>query len=95
MLVQGLLAGAISKFHINGHFTQEILVTRGVRQGDPLLPLLFSLTTQPLMEYLKFKLSSRAINGVKILEELTIFHRLFADDVGIFIPADKNNFVKL
>lgn len=83
MLVKGLLEGAISKVHINGLFTKEIHVTRGVRQGDPLSPLLFSLTTQPLIEYLEYKLSNGKINGVKILEELTICHQLFVDDVGI------------
>lgn len=28
-LVQGLFAGAVSKVHINGHFTKEIPLTRG------------------------------------------------------------------
>lgn len=44
-LVKGLLAGAISKVHINGMFTEEIPITRGVQQGDPLSSLLFALTT--------------------------------------------------
>lgn len=66
ILVQGLLARAISKVHINGFFIEEIPITRGVRQGDPLTPLLFALTTKPLMEYLKFKLAFGEINGVKI-----------------------------
>lgn len=95
MLGQGLLMGASPKVHINGSFTEEIPVTRGVRQGDPLSPLLFALTTQPLMEYLEFKLASGDINGVKISEDLTICHRLFADDVGIFILPDESSFKKL
>lgn len=95
MLVKGLLEGAISKVHINELFTKEILVTRGVRQGDPLSPLLFALTNQPLMDYLQYKLSRGDIEGVKISKELTICHKLFADDVRIFIPADEHNFAKL
>lgn len=95
MLVKGLLDGAISKVHINGLFTEEIPDTRGVFQGDPLSPLLFAITTQPLMEYLEFKLATRDINGVKISKELTICHCLFADDVGIFIPTDEDSFTKL
>lgn len=95
MLVKGLLDGAISKVHINGLFIEEIPVTRGVCQGDPLSPLLFVITTQPLMEYLEFKLANRDINGVKIAKDLTIFHRLFADDVSIFIPGDEDSFTKL
>lgn len=46
------------------------------------------------MEYLEFKLANGDINGIKILEDLTIYHRLFADDVGIFIPVDED-FTKL
>lgn len=33
MLVKGLLVGAISKVHVNGRFTKEIPITRGVCQG--------------------------------------------------------------
>lgn len=40
-LVQGLLSQAVSKAHINGHFTEEIQITCGVRQGCPLSPLIF------------------------------------------------------
>lgn len=44
-LVHGLLANVVSKARINGHFTQAISITRGVRQGCPLSPLIFSLST--------------------------------------------------
>lgn len=38
---------------------------------------------------------SGELQGVKITEDVTICHRLFADDLGIFIPADEGNFHKL
>lgn len=44
-LVRGLLLRAASKVHMNGHFTQEIPITRGVWQGCPLSPLIFALST--------------------------------------------------
>lgn len=47
------------------------------------------------MEYLEYKLATGDINGIKILEELTICHYLFADDVNIFIPIDEDSFGKL
>lgn len=95
-LVKGLLEGAISKVHINRLSTKETLVTQGVRQGDiSPLALLFALTTQPLMDYLQFKISIGDIDGVKITKELIICHRLFADNVGIFISKDERSFSKL
>lgn len=51
-LVQSLLSHAILKVHINDNFIAKFKVTRGVRQGCPLSPLIFSLPTQPLMELL-------------------------------------------
>lgn len=47
------------------------------------------------MDYLEHLLSSGAMEGVRILDELTICHRLFANDVGIFIPAKEISFRKL
>lgn len=94
-LVKGLLSSASSKVHVNGSFTHEIPLTRGVRKGYPLSPLLFALSTQPLMDYIQQKLEVGKIEGIKVKEGLTICHRLFADDVGIFIPTTENNFKKL
>lgn len=93
--MKGLLVGAVSKVHINGRFIEEISITWGVRQGDPLSPLIFAITTQLLMEYLEFKLSMGEIDGIKIKEGLTICHRLFVDDVEIFIPIEEHSFTKL
>lgn len=53
----------------------------------PLSPLLFAFTMPPLMEYLEHKLATREIEGIKITENLTICHRLSANDVDVFIPA--------
>jgi hypothetical protein len=44
-LVQGLILGATAKIHINGPFSAPIRLLRGVRQGDPLSPLLFAIST--------------------------------------------------
>lgn len=47
------------------------------------------------MDYLQHHLVIGELEGVKVLEELTICHRLFVDDVGIFIPVDERSFHKL
>lgn len=47
------------------------------------------------MEYINAKLAMGEVNGTKILDHLTICHRLFVDDVGMFILAIEENFNKL
>lgn len=94
-LVKGLLAGASSEVHVNGHFTKEIPITRGVHQGCPLSPLIFSLSTQPLMDYLQVKQGSGELDGVRILDNLTICHHLFADNIGVIIPTTEESSNKL
>lgn len=79
--MQGLLVNVTSKVHINGRFTEEIPLTHRVRQACPLSPLLFALSMQPLMDYLDHKLEEKELEGIKILEELTIYHWLFAESL--------------
>lgn len=47
------------------------------------------------MNYLQYKLSTSDLDGIKITFNITIFHHLFANGVGIFIPTEKNSFAKL
>lgn len=47
------------------------------------------------MDCLQAKLGSRELDGIRITNNLTICHRLFADDVGVFIPATEQSFKKL
>lgn len=94
-LVQTLIANVVLKVHVNGRFMEEILLTWGVHQGCPLSPLLFLLSTHPLMDYISHKLTTSNLDGVKIYDNITICHRLFVDDLGIFIPANEDSFQKL
>lgn len=47
------------------------------------------------MEYLEHKLAIEELQGIHVTEELIICHRLFVDDIGIFIQADEGCFRKL
>ncbi|KAL3702449.1 hypothetical protein R1sor_020471 [Riccia sorocarpa] len=51
-LALGLLRFGTSKVHTNGLFTNEFELNKGVRQGCPIAPSLFTLCTEPLMAML-------------------------------------------
>lgn len=86
-LVKGLIKDSISKLHVNGIFSEEISLEQGIWQGYPISPLLFSLATQPFMEYMHSLLESNNLQGIRILDSHVVSFRFFADNLGIFILA--------
>ncbi|XP_058757586.1 uncharacterized protein LOC131630858 [Vicia villosa] len=76
------------KFNVNGELTTEMQARRGVRQGDPISPLLFVV----MMEYLnrlfvKMQKNSNFNHHAKC-EKFGITHLTFADDVLMFCRGD-------
>jgi hypothetical protein len=76
------------KFNIHGRQTEFIKAKRGLRQGDPISPLLFVI----VMEYLHRKLQTLSqipdFNFHSKCEKLEIIHLSFADDLLIFTRGD-------
>lgn len=94
-LVKALLPNFVLKVHVNGRFTEEIPLSRGVRQGFPLSPLLFALSTQPLMPYITHMLNVGDLDEERVANNTTICHRLFVENLGIFILENKESFHKI
>ena len=71
--------------------------SRGIRQGDPLSPLLFFLVMEVLSKMLRRTEEVGLIRGFKAgkLSEagLSISHLLFADDTIVFCDADPEQFL--
>lgn len=69
--------------------TKEFTPSRGLRQGDPLLPLLFNLVGESLSQLLKTASTINLFSGIRLPncnEELT--HLQFSDDVILFTNND-------
>lgn len=74
---------------VNGAPTEEYSPNRGLRQGDPLSPLLFNLVGEVLSRLLNVANSKKIFEGIRLpgcSSELT--HLQFADDVVLFIDRD-------
>ena len=80
-VIYGKLRGRLL---VNGFQSLPFDICKGVRQGDPLSPLLFNLAIEPLLACLRYRLG-----GVK-LPGLTFKVSAFADDVlvGVGSGAD-------
>ncbi|KAL3692018.1 hypothetical protein R1sor_005669 [Riccia sorocarpa] len=91
-LIQGLMVGAEATVHQNGDFTECFELERGVRQGCPLPPFLFSLSTEPLMVMLKQAAANGQVERIKLSGDRTLLHSLFADDTGLCLKASEQNF---
>uniref|UniRef100_A0A803T0D8 Reverse transcriptase domain-containing protein n=1 Tax=Anolis carolinensis TaxID=28377 RepID=A0A803T0D8_ANOCA len=74
-----------AKILINGQYTKNIKIEKGVRQGCPLSPLIFIFALEILLKNLK---NDRELKGTKILKN-ELKYRAFADDIICVIEDPK------
>lgn len=74
---------------INGSFTKEFKPSRGLRQGDPLSPLLFLIVGEVLHSLLSEAEKKEMFSGVCYYGNSNFMsHLQFADDTVLFIKND-------
>ncbi|XP_024964849.1 uncharacterized protein LOC112505134 [Cynara cardunculus var. scolymus] len=97
--IKGCVSSASVVVLINGSPTQEFPLRRGVRQGDPLPPLLFILAAETLNIIMSEATRNGIFRGIKLPNsgpELSILQ--FADDVlimGEWSRLNATNLVRL
>ena len=83
--VDALYQNARTKIIINGVTSNAYIITRGVRQGDPLSCLLFDLAIEPLAAYIR---NTPNLKGYEIPNTgKTIKVNLYADDTTIYLSS--------
>ena len=80
----GILATSTTKIMVNGEQGDTIYNCKGLRQGDPISPMLFILTMEPLQRLFEVAMARGVLSPltrVGMRKRLSIF----ADDVVLFI----------
>jgi hypothetical protein len=87
-----LLFTASTSIIVNGELTDPISHKRGLRQGDPLSPLLFVIATDILAELLAMADRVGALKSNRFLQPKNRVS-MYADDIVIFTEADEDELV--
>jgi hypothetical protein len=80
---------------VNGEASTFFRMGRGLRQGFPLSPLLFTLAMEALSLLLKSAYSEGKISGIKISRTIKILHLLFVDDVLILSKGTLQDWIEI
>lgn len=78
--IRGLLCSARASVLVNGSPTDEFLIQRGLRQGDPLSPFLFILAMEGLHIAFKRARELNVFTGIRIGGGTEVSHFFYADD---------------
>ena len=76
-----------SKIEQNGFFSENISLSRGCRQGDPISPYVFVLCAEILSHVIREK---KDINGIVVYDKETKLTQ-YADGTTIFLGGDKES----
>jgi hypothetical protein len=81
--IAGLLGSTSSRVLVNGQPTRGIKHARGLRQGDPLSPLLFILAIDPLQRIIEMAAQKGVLKPI-LPKAARLRCSLYADDAAIF-----------
>jgi exonuclease III len=87
-LILSLVLNAIVKVLVNGFFTDDITMTAGVFQGNPLAPWLYNASIEPLISSIQCKLKGIYFSSDNPNLKLNII--VYADDMVIFCANNQD-----
>jgi len=88
-LIMQCISTVSYRIKVNGELTDEIIPSRGLRQGDPLSPYLFLLCAEGFSILLNATKSNGVLEGVSICNNApSITHLLFTDDSLLLLKVN-------
>ncbi|XP_058747226.1 uncharacterized protein LOC131620243 [Vicia villosa] len=79
------------RFKINGSYTDSMAAKRGIRQGDPLSPLLFVITMEYLNRLLCQMQDNPKFHYHSKCKRIKLTNLIFADDLLLFARGDQGS----
>lgn len=87
--IKTVLFGGKSQIMVNGVTSNIIVFKRGLRQGDPLSPLLFVLAADVFVKMLDLAVQNGILNGLRHNNYLgNLLSLQYADDTFLFVKTD-------
>lgn len=94
--ISGCLSSCTFAVIVNGEPKSWFKGERGVRQGDPLSPFLFTIVVDVLSRLVSRAVSNGLVKGLSVGSEgILISHLQFADDTILFLEPDAESFVNV
>ncbi|KAL2644963.1 hypothetical protein R1flu_012550 [Riccia fluitans] len=94
-LITSILKGAYARVMINSMFTLEFPLDRGVRQGCPLVPLLFVLVTSSLLYQVESLAEAGVPGRIRIRSVVVPAVSAIADDTRFYLQVLQSAFGRL
>ncbi|VFQ89741.1 unnamed protein product [Cuscuta campestris] len=93
-LLMANLVGLHLSILINGSPAGFFQMKRGVKQGDPLSPLLFLISSEGFTRMINLHMNSTYLGSYNTGNHPLISHLAFADDLVVFLNGDTRNLKK-
>lgn len=87
--IQAIISTVSYTFNINGKLSPTLHAKRGIRQGDPISPLLFVIVMEYLNRSLNIMVDNPNFNYHAKCERMCLTNLIFADDVLLFSRGDE------
>nr|GEX44939.1 RNA-directed DNA polymerase, eukaryota, reverse transcriptase zinc-binding domain protein [Tanacetum cinerariifolium] len=82
--IRGIFSSNMASILVNGSPTNEFLISHGLKQGDPLAPMLFILVMESLHISVTNAVNDGIFKGLHIHDSLVLSHLFYADD-AVFV----------